>query len=186
MGSDQKPDDSVGGGYVAGDELKDPMRPGAKASEMGERLYIRVRKKKWWHRIPFISRWYAFPAFSPAGTIRIAAAVHPNLRRIEQNHKFRGLLFAVVTVLVILVVFASVAFMIVFLWLRRENAEGSVLIAWFSASVVQVIGLMAILARNLFPAGGDDYALRTEREPGVSDYALRAEREHGVKTSDDE
>lgn len=39
-------------------------------------------------------------------------------------------------------------------WVRQEMPDSSVLITWLSSTVVEVIGIMYVIARYLFPQSG--------------------------------
>lgn len=38
-----------------------------------------------------------------------------------------------------------------YLWQIRAHMDSAVMIAWLSASVVEVVGILWVIARNLFP-----------------------------------
>ena len=73
------------------------------------------------------------------------------LRAREQDVSLKRLLASVAIAAVILQLLVADAFLAYYmLWAKHPPSE-TVLIAWFSASVVEVIGIVAIVARNLFP-----------------------------------
>jgi len=82
---------------------------------------------------------------------RIARKATLKLRAREQDVSLKRLLAWVAIAAVILQLLVADAFLAYYmLWAAQAPSE-TVLIAWLSASVVEVIGIVAIVARNLFP-----------------------------------
>jgi hypothetical protein len=86
------------------------------------------------------------------------------LRDMTQTSKLRKQLarFAIMAVSAQLLV-ANVFFGF-YLWETRDlGFEPSVMIAWLSATVVEVVGIVVIVARNLFPSSGSTLRRRDIR-----------------------
>ncbi|MEV8167356.1 hypothetical protein AB0O70_05470 [Microbacterium paraoxydans] len=89
---------------------------------------------------------------------RIARKATLKLRAREQDVSLKRLLAWVAISAVILQLLVADAFLAYYmLWAKHPPSE-TVLIAWLSASVVEVIGIVAIVARNLFPNRTKRYA----------------------------
>ncbi|WP_124767482.1 hypothetical protein [Plantibacter sp. PA-3-X8] len=73
------------------------------------------------------------------------------LRAREQDVGLKRLMAWVAISAVILQLLVADAFLAHYVLLATPNPSDTVLIAWLSASVVEVIGIVAIVARNLFP-----------------------------------
>ncbi|WP_223587342.1 hypothetical protein [Microbacterium sp. OVT16B] len=73
------------------------------------------------------------------------------LRAREQDVGLKRLLAWVAIAAVILQLAVADAFLAYYMLWADEPPSDTVLIAWLSASVVEVIGIVAIVARNLFP-----------------------------------
>jgi hypothetical protein len=105
------------------------------------------------------SRWRRRPRASvvlePAE--REARKASLKLRAREQDVGLKRLLASVAIAAVILQLLVADAFLAYYvLWADRAPSD-TVLIAWLSASVVEVIGIVAIVARNLFPNKNGKY-----------------------------
>ncbi|MBP1161162.1 MULTISPECIES: hypothetical protein [unclassified Rhodococcus (in: high G+C Gram-positive bacteria)] len=69
----------------------------------------------------------------------------------EQDIKLRKRLALWSTIFVGAQLLMSNVFFGVYLFVNRENPDSQVMIAWLTASVVEVIGILLVIARSLFP-----------------------------------
>lgn len=74
-----------------------------------------------------------------------------HLKRAEQDNTHRGWFVKWVLWVVSGTLAAGVAVMVAYVCSEWHTIESAVLIAWFSASVVQTIGLAYVIANYLFP-----------------------------------
>jgi len=72
----------------------------------------------------------------------------------HQNTKWRAILFYSTMSVVLLCVIASVAGAGVYLWMMGREASAAVMSAWLGANVVQVVGVLMVITRHLFPGQG--------------------------------
>lgn len=112
-----------------------------------------------WRRKP-----RATVALEPAE--REARSATLKLRAREQDVGLKRLLAWVAISAVILQLLVADAFLAYYVLWDTTNPSDTVLIAWLSASVVEVIGIVAIVARNLFPNRTKSSAPRSRRKRG--------------------
>ena len=81
----------------------------------------------------------------PVGTI--------DERERRQVLEFRETLFKKVNRLVWVTTFAGIVLMAAYMMVMRGSLDYRVIIAWYSSMALQTIGLLAVIAKNLFPNG---------------------------------
>ena len=75
-------------------------------------------------------------------------------RERRQVLEFRETLFKKVNRLVWVTTFAGIVLMAAYMMVMRGSLDYRVIIAWYSSMALQTIGLLAVIAKNLFPNGG--------------------------------
>lgn len=77
------------------------------------------------------------------------------LDSVRFDHQIKKLFAWVIVIAVVGQVVLANLIVVLYLWFGFGSAgDPRVLVAWFSATVVEVIGLMAVITRYLFPSGG--------------------------------
>jgi uncharacterized membrane protein len=74
--------------------------------------------------------------------------------RDEQNNRWRRILFATTIVVVALCVVASIGggfLYMIYMHMMGRESNAAVLSTWFGANVVQVVGVLLVITRHLFP-----------------------------------
>ncbi|WP_152649733.1 hypothetical protein [Demequina oxidasica] len=74
----------------------------------------------------------------------------------KQNTLWRRIVFWSTIPVVVATIVASFIVLSNYLGTMGANASPTVISAWFAASVVQVIGILVIITRHLFPDTRDD------------------------------
>lgn len=75
-------------------------------------------------------------------------------RKEAQDLAWRPLVFWGVLIVVAVTLVASLGLMIAYAIIKKGDMDPTVLAAWFGSAVIQVIGLLAIVTRSLFPNNG--------------------------------
>jgi len=75
-------------------------------------------------------------------------------RRGKQDIEWRRIVFYTVLITVGITLIVSLVLILLYAFTLKRDMHPTVLAAWFGASVVQVIGLLAIVTRSLFPNNG--------------------------------
>ena len=78
------------------------------------------------------------------------------LEQLRQNTSWRRILFWTTFVVVVICALASIIGAVAYTLIMRANASDAVLSTWFGANVVQVIGILLVITRHLFPATNKD------------------------------
>nr|WP_201471371.1 hypothetical protein [Microbacterium hydrocarbonoxydans] len=125
---------------LEGDADKDAFEQAAEAQDAKPLKSLQHR----WRRKP-----RATVDLEPAE--RAARKATLKLRAREQDVGLKRLLAWVAIAAVILQLLVADAFLAYYVLAPGAKPSDTVLIAWLSASVVEVIGIVAIVARNLFP-----------------------------------
>lgn len=71
----------------------------------------------------------------------------------EQILAFREKLFSTVNKLVVIALISGIVLMIVYMCVKRGDLDYRVLVAWYAGVAAQTIGVLAVIAKNLFPGG---------------------------------
>lgn len=74
-------------------------------------------------------------------------------REREQIIDLRDKLFDIVNALVVISLVGGFALMIVYMFVMRSHLDYRVLLAWYSGVALQSVGVLAVIARSLFPGG---------------------------------
>jgi len=78
------------------------------------------------------------------------------LEQLRQNTRWRRILFWTTFIVVVVCVLASLVGAVAYTLIMRDKASDAVLSTWFGANVVQVIGILLVITRHLFPSAGAD------------------------------
>jgi hypothetical protein len=76
------------------------------------------------------------------------------LDELQAANQYRKTLVKSTTRTVAALVTAATVFMGFYLWVQRGHIEASVMIAYFASVVAEVVGILFVIARYLFPSSG--------------------------------
>ena len=96
------------------------------------------------------------PGKRKASDAKIEKKVDNAARKSTQTHTFRNVLFVSIVSAMGLTIAGSIAVILLYMKSEWEDIDAVVMVGWFSAVVVNTLGLAYIVAKYLFPEGGAD------------------------------
>ena len=73
------------------------------------------------------------------------------VRRKKEDIDLRRMIAKFTMWIVVIQIFASNVFMGWYLWFNKETPDKAIMLGWMSSSVIEIVGIMAIVAGSLFP-----------------------------------